>query len=168
MASDFDRLFRSEYSRLVRALTLACGDAELAADAAQDAFLQAHRHWRRVSGYLDPAAWLRRVAVNRLANRRRGVRRLQGFVARTPHDVGVAAPADVAGSLDLWAAVAGLPRQQRFAVALHYLLDLPVSEVAHTLGVAPATVRSHLHSARKVLAGVLEDDDSPLPGRTAK
>jgi RNA polymerase sigma factor (sigma-70 family) len=172
VASDFDRLFRTEYPRLVRALTLACGDAELAADVAQDAFLQAHRHWRRVSGYLDPAAWLRRVAVNRLANRHRGARRLQGFVARTPHGTGAgaASPHDVAGSLDLRAAVAGLSRQQRLAVALHYLLDLPVSDVADTLGVAPATVRSHLHSARKVLAGVLDDDegnDSPLPRRTA-
>jgi RNA polymerase sigma factor (sigma-70 family) len=165
VASDFDRLFRTEYPRLVRALTLACGDAELAADAAQDAFLQAHRHWRRVSGYLDPAAWLRRVAISRLANRRRGVRRLQGFVARTPPEAGVAAPHDVAGSLDLRAAVAELSRQQRLAVALHYLLDLPVSDVAHTLGVAPATVRSHLHSARKALAGALDDDDSPLPRR---
>jgi len=77
-------------------------------------------------------------------------------------------PHDVAGWLDLRAAVAELTRQQRLAVALHYLLDVPVADVARTLGVAPGTVRSHLHSARKVLAGVLEDDDSPLPGRTAK
>ena len=176
MASDFDRLFRSEYPRLVRALTLACGDAEVAADVVQDAFLQAHRHWRRVSGYVDPAAWLRRVAVNRLANRRRGARRLRGFLARTSHPVAVPAlstsppfsPDDLAGCLDLYAAVAALSPQQRLVVALHHLLDLPVADVARTLDLAPGTVRSHLHSARRSLAERLadpRDDSDPEPER---
>jgi RNA polymerase sigma-70 factor (ECF subfamily) len=156
VTQDFDRLFRAEYPRLVRALTLASGDAELAADAVQDAFLQAHRHWRRVRGYSDPAAWLRRVAVNRLANGRRGARRLQGYLARAPRADPVA-PTDVAALVDLRAAVAGLSRQQRLVVALHYLLDLPVAEVARTMEVAPGTVRSHLHAARQSLAGVLGD-----------
>ena len=167
MARDFDGLFRTEYPRLVRALTLACGDREVAADVAQDAFLQAHRHWRRVSAYAEPAAWLRRVAVNRLANRRRSVRRLQGFLARGPQATAgltvtsAAADADLAGSLDLRAAVAQLTSQQRLVVAFHYLLDLPVAEVARTLDIAPATVRSHLHSARHALAGLLADPADP-------
>lgn len=162
MAREFDRLFRTEYPRLVRALTLACGDRELAADVAQDAFLQAHRHWRRVSAYAEPAAWLRRVAVNRLANRRRNVRRLQGFLARGPQGAVTAAGADdVAGSLDLRAAVAQLTTQQRLVVAFHYLLDLPVAEVARALDIAPATVRSHLHGARQALAGLLTDPADP-------
>jgi RNA polymerase sigma-70 factor (ECF subfamily) len=163
VTQEFDRLFRAEYPRLVRALTLASGDAELAADAVQDAFLQAHRHWRRVRAYRDPAAWLRRVAVNRLANGRRGVRRLQGFLARAPRADAVA-PTDVAALVDLRAAVAGLSRQQRMVVALHYLLDLPVAEVATTMDVAPGTVRSHLHAARQSLAGVLGDpgDDADV------
>jgi RNA polymerase sigma-70 factor (ECF subfamily) len=164
VTQEFDRLFRAEYPRLVRALTLASGDAELAADAVQDAFLQAHRHWRRVRTYRDPAAWLRRVAVNRLANGRRGVRRLQGFLARAPRADAVA-PTDVAALVDLRAAVAGLSHQQRMVVALHYLLDLPVAEVAKTMDVAAGTVRSHLHAARQSLAEVLghpgDDADGP-------
>jgi RNA polymerase sigma-70 factor (ECF subfamily) len=155
VASDFDRLFRSEYPRLVRALTLACGDAELAADVTQEAFLQAYRHWRRVSGYLDPPAWLRRVAVNRLTNRRRGVVRLQAYLARTARRDAAGATDEVAERLDLHAAVAALPPQQRLVVALHYLLDLPVADVAETLGIAAATVRSHLFTARQALAAAL-------------
>jgi RNA polymerase sigma-70 factor (ECF subfamily) len=160
---EFDQLFRREYPRLVRALTLAGGDPEAAADAVQDAFLQAHRHWRRVGAYDDPAAWLRRVAVNRLANRRRGARRLRAFVARTPPAVAVDGPD--AAELDLRRAVASLPRQQRLSVALHYLADLPVADVAAALEVRPGTVKSHLYDARKALAGALGDPPGPpTPG----
>lgn len=171
MARDFEDMFRVEYPRLVRALTLVCGDPEVAADVAQDAFLQAHRHWRRIGTYTDHAGWLRHVATNRLANRHRGRRRLQGFLTRTtPAAVAPSAPAapdDLAATLDLRAAVAALSPQQRMVVALHHLLDLPVTEVARTLDIAPATVRSHLHAARRALAVRLAPDDTtPTPGRT--
>jgi RNA polymerase sigma-70 factor, ECF subfamily len=167
VASDFDRLFRGEYPRLVRVLTFACGDAELAADVAQEAFLQAHRHWRRVSSYADPGVWLSRVAVNRLSNRQRGQRRLQMFLTRAPRADDPASPHDIVGNLDVRAAVAGLPRQQRLSVGLHYFLDLSVAEVAQTLDVAPVTVRSHLHAARQRLAAALDDgsDRRAVSGR---
>ena len=42
--------------------------------------------------------------------------------------------------------------QQRAAVALHYLEDLPVDQVAELMEVAPATVRQHLFKARSQLA----------------
>src|SRR3954466_1411965 len=61
-----DSLFRAHYGRLVRALTLACGDPEIAADAVQEAFVKAHLHWRRIQHYDDPVGWIRRVAINRL------------------------------------------------------------------------------------------------------
>jgi RNA polymerase sigma-70 factor (ECF subfamily) len=150
---EFERLFRSEYPRLVRSLTLVCGDREVAADVVQDAFVQAHRHWRRVAGYDDPATWVRRVAVNRALNHRRGVRRLGSFVARSgrPDRHRVEAP-DIAAEVDLWRAVADLPPQQRHAVALHYLADLPLAEIAAALGIQTGTVKAHLHHARAALA----------------
>jgi DNA-directed RNA polymerase specialized sigma24 family protein len=58
----FESLFRGQFAPTVRALTLVAGDREAAADAVQDAFLQAHRHWGRVSGLEDPAAWVRHAA----------------------------------------------------------------------------------------------------------
>lgn len=151
-------LFRRSYRPLVRALTVACGDVDDAADAVQDAFVQAGRHWRRVGRYDDPAVWLRRVAVNRLANQRRGARRRAAFVARAR----VAAPADLgAGDTDLTAAVAALPPGQRLAVGLYYLADLTVADVAAAMGVAPGTVKSQLHDARRSLAHRMEVLDEP-------
>ena len=50
--------------------------------------------------------------------------------------------------VDLARAVASLAPQQRAAVALHYLDDLPVEDVAHHLGVSGSTVKQHLFRAR--------------------
>jgi len=141
-------LFRRSYAPLVRALTVACGDPDDAADAVQDAFVQAGRHWHRISRYDDPAMWVRRVAVNRLANQRRGARRRAAFLARTRD--GAAEP--VSSDIDLMRAVAALPPGQRLAVGLHYLADLSVDDVAAAMEVSPGTVKSQLHDARHALA----------------
>jgi RNA polymerase sigma-70 factor (ECF subfamily) len=150
-----DELFNREYPRLVRSLTVVCGDREAAADAVQDAFVQAHRHWGRISGYDDPAGWVRRAALNRLANRARGDRRRWRFVARahttgTPTE-GIDRAGSIDSGLDLTDAIRALPDGQRAAIALHYLADLSVAEVAAALGVSTGTVKSQLHDARAAL-----------------
>jgi RNA polymerase sigma-70 factor (ECF subfamily) len=160
-------LFRQEYARLVRALSVACGSEDAAIDAVQDAFVQANRHWRKVRDYDDPARWLRRVALNRLADGHRNRRRRDAGVERIGSDRlargadTVAAPDDHAdGSLvDLRAAIAALPERQRLAVSLHYLADLGIDEVAELLGVSAGTVKSQLHDARKNLLATLEVRD---------
>lgn len=160
-----EALFRAHYAPLVRGLALAAGSVDAAADAAQDAFVQLHRHWRKVSRYEDPAAWLRRVAVNRLADQHRGRRRRDAAVERLAGELGGRAGA-TAGSatagpspdqlVDLLAAVADLPPRQRLAVGLHHLGGLPVAEVAAALDVSEGTVKSQLHDARKNLRTALE------------
>jgi RNA polymerase sigma-70 factor, ECF subfamily len=146
-------LFEREYSRLVRSLGVAFG-AEAAADAVQDAFIQADRHWTRVSGYDDPAGWVRRVAVNRLLSGRRTQRRRAEILATIRP---VQTEDLLASHLDLRRAVDGLPPRMRAAVCLHYLADLSVDEVATALAVAPGTVKSNLHDARGQLRGRLEE-----------
>ena len=44
-------------------------------------------------------------------------------------------------------------------MALFYVLDLPVSDVASRLGIASATVRVHLTRGRRHLAALLGDDE---------
>lgn len=152
--ADLEALFRAEYAPLVRALAIVAGDSESAADAVQDAFVQAFRHWRRIRRYDAPALWVRRVAVNRVLNQHRGRERREAAVARLP------LRAEPAGrDLDIGPAVAALPCRQRMAVALHYLADLPITEVALAMEVAPGTVKAHLHAARQALAPKLEVTD---------
>lgn len=148
----FDELFRHEYPRLVRILVVATADRDAAADLAQDAFVQLHRHWDEVSGYEDPGRWLRRVALNRATNHRRGRDRRNRFVARHGPEVASTEAVDAVPDLDLWRALVELPPRQRAVVALHHLDDLPVAEIALLLGVAEGTVKSQLHDARRALA----------------
>jgi RNA polymerase sigma-70 factor, ECF subfamily len=49
-----------------------------------------------------------------------------------------------------------LPRRQREAVTLHYLVDLPVAQVARLMGCREGTVKAHLAHARKALRAQLE------------
>ncbi|MBV9953151.1 MAG: hypothetical protein JO291_14455 [Acidimicrobiia bacterium] len=60
--------------------------------------------------------------------------------------------------LDLRKAIDGLPDQMRITVCLHYLADLSVEDVAAALAVAPGTVKSNLHDARKRLRIDLEEE----------
>lgn len=153
--STIDELFRREFPRLVRALSVVDG-AEAAADAVQEAFIAADGRWRRVRSLDDPAAWVRRVAVNRLLNGRRNHRRRTEILAAVrPVVEGELDPLD----LDLLAAVRSLPRQQRLVVCLHHLGGCTVAEVAADLDIAPGTVKSHLHDARSALRRTLEVTD---------
>ena len=65
---------------------------------------------------------------------------------------------------EFWAAVHDLPRRQAQCITLRYLDDRSVDEITVVLGIAPATVRVHLHSARSALAVRLgETDDEEMP-----
>ncbi len=159
--ADFDAVFLGSHDRLVRTLTLICGDREVAADCVADAFERAYARWRRIGRYEDPVGWIRRVAVHRARDvhrrgerGRRAVERLSGRTEVVAHDP---TPPDEA----LLAAVAALPLRQRTVVALHYLDDLPVADIARALRVSEGTVKSNLHDARARLRTRLPSEDTP-------
>ena len=52
-----------------------------------------------------------------------------------------------------------LPRQQRAAVVLRFYEDLDYPEIAAVLGLAEATVRSHVHRALAALRVELSQED---------
>ncbi len=56
-----------------------------------------------------------------------------------------------------WDAVRRLPRRQAQCVALHYLEDRSVADIARVLGIGEATVRVHLHRGRSTLAAALHE-----------
>ncbi len=153
--ADLEGIFRAEFPRLVRSLTAAAGSSDLAADAVQEAFVQAHLHWRRVCRFDDPVGWIRRVAVNRILNQRRKGKRGAAALARMGSPVQHAAEATTPDAV-LSAALASLPIRQRTAVALRFLADLSVADVALAMGISEGAVKSHVHRARLQLASHLE------------
>jgi RNA polymerase sigma-70 factor (sigma-E family) len=152
--SAFAWLFRDEYPAIVRTAYLMLGDREAAEDVAQEAFVRLYARWRRVSRYERPGAWVRRVAI-RLASRARGRPRAATLTE------GPARPEPTTDP-DLRLALLALPANQRAAVVLHYLEDLPVAEVAVLMGCAPSTAKVHLHRARKRLAELLGEETNDV------
>jgi RNA polymerase sigma-70 factor (ECF subfamily) len=159
----FDDLYRSEWSGLVALGWSLTGSWAAAEELVQDAFTDALRRWDEVGTLDKPGAWVRRAVINRAASlgRRRGVER-RGLVVlgarqatdsdgpgddRTGDD-GAARVQDPA----FWAALRALPLRQRACIALHYLEDRPVAEIADAVGCSAATVKVHLHRGRRSLA----------------
>jgi len=149
----FEAFFRAEHARVVALGMAMTGDRELAKELAQEAFLRAFRDWERVSVYERPAQWVRRVAINLAMDSHRRRRSARQAIERLrPADVALV-PDPFAD--DWWAAVRDLPDRQRAAVALHYLDDLSIADVAQILGIAAGTVKASLAHARASLAARL-------------
>ncbi len=151
----FDEVYGREYGPLVRALTVACGDREVAADCVQEAFVRAHLRWRRLSSYDDPAAWVRRVAINRMRDHFRRER----IGERVHRLLAAGASGHEAGpmpSLDVPALLATLPTQQRIAMSLYYVADLSLAEVAAAMRLSDGAVKFHLYQGRRRLRQLVE------------
>jgi RNA polymerase sigma-70 factor (sigma-E family) len=155
--SAFAWLFRDEYPAIVRTAYLIVGDRAAAEDVAQEAFVRLYARWRRVSRYDRPGAWVRRVAI-RLATR---ARRRESTLQLEPEQPGTT---DTTVDPDLRRAILSLPPNQRAAIVLHYLEDLPVAQVAEAMGVATSTAKVHLHRARKRLAVLLGEETNDVVG----
>jgi RNA polymerase sigma-70 factor, ECF subfamily len=153
----FEEFFRERYAEVVRSMRLMVGDHARAEELAQEAFIRACRHWRRISALDRPIAWVYVVATNEA---RRDWRREQRTwtVEVAPSSVDDAA-GTIATVLDVRAALAQLTDRQRAAVVLRYVADLPIAEIADVMGCAPGTVKATLHQALAHLRIELEDDD---------
>jgi RNA polymerase sigma factor (sigma-70 family) len=131
------------------------GDAEAAADVAQDVAITAVR---RAASLRDPAAldaWLHRIAVRAALReaRRAGRRRA---AERAGHDPPSASDdAALGGALAL---LDGLPPRQRAALTLRYVHDLPDAAIARALRCRPGTVRSLLSRGREAVRAAMQDD----------
>jgi RNA polymerase sigma-70 factor (ECF subfamily) len=153
-------LVRRWSPRLFRYCARVLRSAELAQDVVQETWSSALRGLPRLS---DPAAfpgWIYGIATRRCADLVRARvrdRKLEDELSRQADLNGqaVAAPAE---ALDLAAAIARLPMDQRLTIALHYGEDLGVEDVAAALGIPVGTVKSRLHTARKTLKLMLEGD----------
>jgi len=155
---EFEWVFRSAYPSVLRTVFVILHDQGRAEEVTQDAFVRLYERWRG-PGIDRPEAWVRKVAV-RLAikqARRNREKRVVTLVDQT-------GAGDPLPDVDLARAIAWLPTQQRAAVALFYLEDRPVDEVAQLLGVSTSTAKQHLHRARTRLAELLAEDKEGVPG----
>jgi RNA polymerase sigma-70 factor (ECF subfamily) len=158
MDRDFEELYRETYRRLVVELYHVVGSVSVAEDVVQEAFARCLRRWDRVRRYDQPAAWVRRVAMNAATSRWRGLRRAAQVQARLAADVSAVGGEDLEGRTDLDRALRLLPVDQRVVLVLYHLVGLSVEEIASQLGVRAGTVKSRLSRGRARLSQLLAVD----------
>lgn len=161
----FAEIVRRHRDRMWAVALRTLGDPEEAADAVQDALVSAYRAASGFRGDSAITTWLHRIVVNACLDRarRRNVRRTvplpeqEDEGERHAPDVAISADptedADV--SMDVAAALATLPVDQRAALVLVDLQGYPVDEAAKILGVPSGTVKSRCARGRARLLPLL-------------
>ena len=146
---DFGSFYRREYQAVATLTMVLTKSRATAEDIAQDAFLRAHRDWERVGHFANPEGWVRRVATNLAMSRFRRLRAEAKALLRVgPSSSTTMSPE----ATEFWAEVRRLPSRQAQVIALHYVDDRSVDDIAETLGITAASVKTHLQRARKTLA----------------
>ncbi|MFJ9981725.1 SigE family RNA polymerase sigma factor [Streptomyces cyaneofuscatus] len=159
--AEFDAFYAATAKRLVATVYAMTGDLAESEDAVQEAYARAWQRWDRLTREGDPLPWVRTVA-SRLAvsawRRTRNRLRAQLRHGAASDDPG---PSGALGDrAALVAALRELRPDQRRAVVLHHLLDLPVEEVARETGSTSGAVRTRLSRARRQLGERLADMDT--------
>ena len=153
-AEAFATLYHAHAGRVFALCLRMSADRARATDLAQDVFV---RLWERLPQFRFESAlgtWLHRLAVNTILESMRSELRRSARVTAVDddvlHDVPAGdAPMDV--RIDLERALPHLPDGPRQVFVLHVLEGVPTEEIAALIGLAPATVRVHLHRARRHL-----------------
>lgn len=173
--SAFAELARRHQHRLWAVAVRTLGDRDEAADAVQDALVKAFRKAGDFRGDAAVTTWLHRIVVNTCLDRLRSrSAHLTESLPETDHGISLADPADSLarreGELDVRAALATLPEEQRAALVLVDMLGYSVEEAARMLECAVGTVKSRCARGRARLVPVLAGYGSGrrAPGKGAR
>jgi RNA polymerase sigma-70 factor (ECF subfamily) len=180
-ASLFQELVRRYERELYSYLRRYLGDAEMAEDAFQAAFLQVHLKCDQYEPGRAFRPWLYTIATNQAIDAQRRSRRhrmvsLDRSSPKDGEDVGKlldlltskepTAPAQLnAAERAAWlhAAVDQLPDGLRDAVHLVYFQELKYREAAEALNIPVGTVKSRMHAAVAKLQELWNQSQAPSP-----
>jgi len=166
LGPEFDAFVSSSSPDLLRLGRLLTGDRGAAEDLVQVALVRTAAHWR--TSRTNPTAYARRAVINLAKNRWRDR-------SRRPLEVSYEHATDLLDEGDqdhiaergaISTLLSELPVRDRTVLILRFYFDLPVSEVAATLGCSEGTVKSATSRALATLRRGFEH--SPLPTHGAE
>ncbi len=162
--TSFDLLYEKYKNMALHTAYLITGDLPGSEDIVQDTFVKVWLHCRELKDDGGFKAWMMQILVRTAY--RSGKKR-----SRELPDEEILQKADQGRDFSfaeqviareeaerIAGAVRALPIKQRTVVVLYYYQEYRVSEIAAMLGVLEGTVKSRLHTARKLLRGSLTSD----------
>lgn len=135
-------------------VALCCGDAQLADDVAQEAYIKAYLASGSVADTGRFTAWLFRIGYTTFLNHKRSERVFTDY----DEAVAVASPDAADGAFryqELYAALERLPSRERMSVLLFYMENYSVKEIAEIEEVSVDAVKQHLSRGRAHLRNLL-------------
>lgn len=155
--ASFDLLYEKYKNMALHTAYLITGNLSDSEDVVQDTFVKVWLHCRELKNDSGFKAWMMQILVRtayksgkkksrelpdeeilQKADKGQSFSSMEQVIAREEADM-------IAG------AVRSLPVKQRAVVVLYYYQEYSVSEIAVMLGVLEGTVKSRLHTARKLL-----------------
>ncbi len=155
----FEVLVRQYRNRVLNVVWRIVSDADGAQDVAQETFIKAYQQLPRFRGKSTFGTWLYRIAVNEARGHLRARRRRQArwekqgmleAVQPVSPEVGEQA-GPIVGLLQ------ELPEKQRIALALFYLQELSVAEIARAVRAPTGTVKAWLSRGRQRLRELAQE-----------
>lgn len=156
-------LVRHHQDAVFRLAYLLLGNADDAADIAQEVFMRAWRRLDRFDANRPLRPWLLQITRNQCFNWRRAARR---YIARLGHwgstqpliDNPDAELTRAWQATELWQAVRQLGVADQEVIYLRCFLELSVEETGVALAVPPGTIKSRLSRALARLRALIERD----------
>jgi RNA polymerase sigma-70 factor, ECF subfamily len=146
----FERIVRTHQQHIWRYLRRILDD-DTAEDVAQETFLRVYRRLPTFTFEAKFSTWMFQIARNAALDELRARRRRDRLTAAVP-PLPPASSGPGEARVEIEAALATLPIDQREALVLVEVLGLRYAEVATVLAVAEGTVKSRVFTARRHLA----------------
>ena len=170
----FGLVIQRNNQRLYRLARGILGDESEAEDVVQEVYVEAFSSLKGFRGQASLSTWLTRIAINEASDRRR-----RRFPAASLDDLDETPSPSGASVITLHPSLAGsdpekdaarteigrlveravdrLPEAFRIVFVMRDIEEMSIDETADHLGIPAATVKTHLHRARRLIRAELED-----------
>lgn len=155
----FDRLVRRWQQPLLNYAYRLTGNWGVAQDVVQETWLAVIHGVSTLKDVACFRAWLFRIASHKCQDhwRRKHTRQRFAEELQKQSDTAAASPPN-ADRADIDAAFRRLPLEDRTVLALMYLEDFSIGQIAHVLSLPEGTIKSRLFHARQQLRQLMEKD----------